>query len=283
MSQLLENPNNQTKTTGRSFWASNPVMRRLDKVYEVAETDCASYSGIASKTLYFLAFCAVGILLQLVLAPRLATGSLTEFSISGFQVRLFSGEMVALVASLVLALVFQLLAFFAQKTTPVTGALYCVTQGYFISFMVFTVLKGYEHYGALALLITMLIIVTMSFLYSRGIIKVDRKFKMVMVTLFVTMIGSSVLLFVGSLIPATRELVARIQGNFVIALIAGIAFIIIAALFLICDFATIDHVVEDQLPKQYEWNAAFGLSFTVLWLYLKVLDLIMTIAGRNKD
>ena len=40
--------------------------------------------------------------------------------------------------------------------------------------------------------------------------------------------------------------------------------------------------VNDKLPKKYEWMAAFALSFTVIWLYLKVLDLIMTIAGNNK-
>ena len=46
-------------------------------------------------------------------------------------------------------------------------------------------------------------------------------------------------------------------------------------------FDTIDHVVNDKLPKKYEWQAAFGLSFTILWLYLKVLDLLITIAGNN--
>ena len=65
--------------------------------------------------------------------------------------------------------------------------------------------------------------------------------------------------------------------------ISSVIFIIIAALFLIFDFDTIDHVVKDKLPKKYEWQAAFGLAFTVIRLYLKVLDIIITIAGRNKN
>ena len=152
-----------------------------------------------------------------------------------------------------------------------------------ISFLIFKVLRGYEYLGALALAITLTIVLVMSILYATGAIRVTKKFKMVMLTLFVTSIASSILVFIGSLIPATRELVAAITGNIVFSLVSGVIFIIIAALFLICDFDTIDHVVSDKLPKKYEWAAAFGLAFTVLWLYLKVLDIIMTIAGNKRD
>ena len=149
--------------------------------------------------------------------------------------------------------------------------------------MLFKVLGAYklEYLGFLALLITMLIIAVMSILYTTGVIRVTKKFKMVITTLFVTMIATSLFTFIGSFIPAFQPLVKAIQNNFALSIAASIGFIIIAALFLICDFDTIDHVVNDKLPKKYEWQAAFGLSFTILWLYLKVLDLIITIAGNN--
>lgn len=266
-----------------SFLRSNPIMRRLDNVTEVDETNSATYKGIAVKTAFFLLFCVAGILLQLALVNTLSAGNIIEFSVRGFDVSMYSYELYALIGSVILAIVFQLLAFFAKATTPVTGALYCVTQGYMISFLIFKVLRGYEYLGALALAITLTIVLVMSILYATGAIRVTKKFKMVMLTLFVTSIASSILVFIGSLIPATRELVAAITGNIVFSLVSGVIFIIIAALFLICDFDTIDHVVSDKLPKKYEWAAAFGLAFTVLWLYLKVLDIIMTIAGNKRD
>ncbi len=274
---------NNEKTTRSTILSSNPVMRRLDKVDEYSETDACTYKGITLKTMYFLLFSIAGIILQRILEATLATGQSFNVKISGFETTMYTNETIALVAAIVLGIVFQLLAFFAKPTTPVTGALYCVTQGYFISFLVFKVLKGFEHLGLLALIITIAIIAVMSILYSTGVIRVTKKFRMVMITLVVTMIAVSLLTFIGSFIPFTAGLIAKVTANPIISIGTSVIFIIIAALFLICDFNTIDHVVNDKLPKKYEWSAAFGLSFTVLWLYLKVLDLIMSIAGNRSD
>ena len=279
----MRTTNNGSTKKKSSLLASNPVMRRLDKVNEYADDNAATFGGITGKTIYFLLFSVVGIFLQLILAKTLAGGQLVNFNIKGFEVSLYMYEIFALLGATILAIIFQLLAFFARGTTPVTGALYCVTQGYFISFLVFKVLRGFEYLGALALLITMLIVVVMAVLYSTGIIRVTKKFRMVMLTLFITVIAVSLFTFIGSFIPFTQPMIAALRQNFVLSIVFGVIFIIIAALFLICDFNTIDHVVNDRLPKKYEWQAAFGLSFTVLWLYLKVLDLIITIAGHNKS
>ncbi|MEF2885563.1 MAG: Bax inhibitor-1/YccA family protein [Ruminococcus sp.] len=279
----MRTTNNGSTKKKSSLLASNPVMRRLDKVNEYADDNAATFGGITGKTIYFLLFSVVGIFLQLILAKTLAGGQLVNFNIKGFEVSLYMYEIFALLGATILAIIFQLLAFFARGTTPVTGALYCVTQGYFISFLVFKVLRGFEYLGALALLITMLIVVVMAVLYSTGIIRVTKKFRMVMLTLFITVIAVSLFTFIGSFIPFTQPMIAALRQNFVLSIVFGVIFIIIAALFLICDFNTIDHVVNDRLPKKYEWQAAFGLSFTVLWLYLKVLDLIITIAGHNKN
>lgn len=272
------------KKSKSSFLKSNPVMRRLDKVEEFGAENAATYRGIAVKTIFFLLFSVVGIVLQIIIKPQLETGKLLEFSIYKFPVSMYTPEAYVIVGTVIAAIVFQLLAFFARSTTPVTGALYSITQGYFIAFLVFTVLpEDYRYLGLLALAITMMIILVMAILYSTGIIRVTKKFKMVLITLLVTSIGASLLIFIGSFIPFTRDLVAQLRNNFALSVGTSIIFIIIAALFLICDFDTIDKVVKNQMPKKYEWSAAFGLAFTVIWLYLKVLDLILTIAGNSKS
>ena len=284
MNRLPNEPQSTATTKKRNtFLASNPVMRRLNKVDEIDEVNSATYGGITLKTAYFLLFTVAGIILQLVLAKTFATGSTFDLNYKGFEVTLYTTEAIALAVSVVLAIVFQLLAFFAKGTTPVTGALYCVTQGYFISFLIFKVLQGKEYLGALALVITMVIILVMAILYTKRIIRVTKKFKAIMLTLFITVISVSVLTLIASFIPFTQPLVQAVQNNLVISIGFSVIFIIIAALFLICDFDTIERVVTNKMPKKYEWQAAFGLAFTVIWLYLKVLDIIVTIAGNKNS
>lgn len=270
----------EKKTT---FLGSNPVMRRLEKVNDVADADCVTYSGITIKTAFFLLMTVVGIFLQLILSKQLATGQSFMIDYKGFEVEMFTGETIALAVSVVLAIVFQLLAFFAKGSTPVTGALYCVTQGYFISFLVFKVLHGMEYIGALALALTLVIVLVMSILFTTGVIKVTKKFRMVMLTLFASVIGISLITLVCSFIPATSGIVSSIMNNFWVSIGISVIYIIIAALFLISDFAVIQNAVDNQLPKKYEWQAAFGLAFTVLWIYLKVLQLLITIFGRGNN
>ena len=88
--------------------------------------------------------------------------------------------------------------------------------------------------------------------------------------------------FVGSLIPATRPFVQAMMQNSGLCIALDVVGLVIAALFLISDFSVIDSCVQEGYPKQYEWAAAFGLVFTVIWIYLKILDLLMQFAG-NKD
>ena len=121
----------------------------------------------------------------------------------------------------------------------------------------------------------------MAILFTTGVVRVTKKFRMVMLTLFISVIAISLITLIASFIPFTRGIVSAIMGNFWVSVGISVIYIVIAALFLISDFAVIQSAVENQLPKKYEWQAAFGLAFTVLWIYLKVLQLLITIFGRG--
>ena len=51
---------------------------------------------------------------------------------------------------------------------------------------------------------------------------------------------------------------------------------------LMCDFETIQMTVEQGLPAQYEWYASYGLIVGVIYLYLKILNLLAKIANNRK-
>lgn len=274
------------KAERKSFFRSNPVMNRLSKVNETAVDErAAGYGRIIVKTAFFLLVTVVGIALYLVLNNTLFSEQAAQLSMNyrGFEVSTSYLQVGFFVGASLLAIICQILAAFVKVTIPVTGTIYSLCQGYIISYIVFTVIKGYEHLGLLALAITILIVMIMGILYATRVIKPTKKFMTVILTLFIGMISISILTFIGSLIPLTRPFVMMIMGNFWVSLLLTAVSIIIASLFLISDFAMIETVVENKMPAKYEWMAAFGLAFTVLWIYVKVLDLLIQIVGNSKS
>ena len=258
MTTLARNPKPKTRT----IFHSNPVLSRLSKIPERSETNAATYRGIAVKTAYFLLITLVGMVAQLLVKAAMANEPVWQM-VAGF--------------------ICEMLGIFARKTVPVTGTLYAASQGYVISFLVFKVLTGYEYLGLEALLLTVAVIAAMSYLYSSGIIKVNKKFRTVLLSLILGSIGLGVLSFLGSLLPAARPYVQALMQNAGFTIAIDVIGLIIASLFLISDFSLIDDCVREHYPKEYEWSAAFGLVFTVIWIYLKILDLLMQFAGKNKD
>lgn len=279
----MNTTNNNQRTN--SYFRSNPVMNRLSGVDERAsDSRAASYGGIMAKTAFFLLWTVAGMMIYLVLSNGIFASQpeTISFNFKGFLVSTSPMEIGFFIGAGILAIITQLLAAFVRPSIPVTGTIYSVCQGFIISYLIFTVLKGYEYLGLLALAITIVVVLTMAILYVTRVIRATKKFRMVIATLFAAMIGISIFTFIGYLIPLTRPFVSLILGNFWISMGLTLLSIIVATLFLISDFAMIENVVENRLPAKYEWSASFGLAFTILWIYVKVLDLLIQIVGNSK-
>ncbi len=211
---------NQTKTkSSGSFFRSNPVMNRLNKMDVVSaapDEKAAGYGRITVKTAYFLLMTVVGMLAYLTLNQLVFSGQAQTLSIAYKGFTFTTSVMTIIFAAVagVLAIITQLIAAFVPASIPVTGTVYSMCQGFIISFLVFTVIKGYEYLGLLALAITVVVVFTMSILYTTGVIRVTKKFKMVLMTLLFGMIGISLFSLIGFLIPLTRPFVSSILGNF---------------------------------------------------------------------
>lgn len=59
----------------------------------------------------------------------------------------------------------------------------------------------------------------------------------------------------------------------------GLVGVGLASLFLILDFDFIERGVQNGLPQQFAWKAAFGLVTTLVWLYIEVLRLLSILRG----
>ncbi len=272
-----------------SLFSANPILRRVSKITERDLTNAATYKGIAVKTVYFLLAAMAGIIAYLLVKERLfaAEAPFMQFTIAKkFTVELCKTEAITLGAVAIVGLICQLVSVFSVKAVPFTGTIYCASEGWFIAFLVYKVLGSQPKFmilGLEALLITVAVVGVMSWLYTSGKVRMTPKFTLILMTLVLGTVALSVISLILYLIPGTRELMAGIRDNFALVVIFDLIAIVIAALFLISDFTMIDNCVKEGYPRQYEWSAAFGLAFTVIWLYLKILDLLIQIAGRSKN
>jgi uncharacterized YccA/Bax inhibitor family protein len=61
----------------------------------------------------------------------------------------------------------------------------------------------------------------------------------------------------------------------------GLAGAVLASLFLVLDFDQIERGVKAGAPERESWRAAFGLTVTLVWLYLEILRLLAILRGDN--
>ena len=271
--------------SSRTLFHSNPVLSRLSRVTERTDGDTATYAGIASKTAFFLLITLVGVVAQLVAKVLFASAPVWETITvyDNFALTLTKPEAMIVGVISVVGLIAELIGIFLRKTVPVSGTIYAASQGYVISFLVFNVLSGYEYLGLEALLLTVAVVLVMSWLYTSGRIRDNKKYRTVLLTLFVGSIAVGLFSVIGFVIPFTRPYVLAMLQNAGLSIALDVIGVVIAALFLISDFSMVEDCVELGYPKEYEWSAAFGLVFTVIWVYLKILDLLMRFAGKSKN
>lgn len=275
----LKNVNTQQSGNETIYKGENPILRKFNTVEDRAsEGDKkATYSGITVKTLFFLLMTGVGFAMYYLIAPMLATGE----PIVAEEYTFYIPQVILMLVAAVFTIVTPFLAWIIRVTIPVTGTLYACSQGILISWISYTFAGQYNDVIILSVLITLVLVFSMLLLYTTGTVKPNKKFRTVITTLFITSIISSVLILIAYFIPGLNGFVDMIVGHPFLSIGFSIVGIIIACMFLLCDFETVQRTVEKGLPKKYEWIASFGLAFTIIWLYLKVLDILMRLKDNS--
>lgn len=268
----------RTKKTGVEMVYTNPMIRKITRIEEKS-ADCATYSSIGNKCAFFMAMVIVGVLLLIGLQMINPSTIVME---DGSAVTISTAALLAAIPFGLFFIIMPFIAMLIKKTIPVTGTLYCMSVGYCISLMA-QLFAEYRDAISLALIVTIAIVAVMAQVYSKGWIKVDDKFRNIMKILFFTSIASGLLMLVAYFIPQLRGIVMFVAENPVLSLAGSVVYVVIASLFLLVDFDAIQNAVEGKMPRKYEWIAAFGLAFSVIWLFLKVLDLILKMTGKDSS
>jgi len=278
---MADSLNNSRSASGHLF-NNNPVIRKLAKVQETDAQNCCTYAGIRAKLVYFMVMVVLGAVASLFVRTRSIhwSGSVL-YSAEG--ITMTSTEVLFIGAIAIVFILSLILSLLIKATIPVTGALYCLSTGYLVSWAAYTFGKEYASLILLALLITAVVVTILGYLYFSGKVQVTKKLRTVLIALVFTVLGISLLSLIMYLIPFTRSFVSSLMDNAVLSIAGSVVMVVIACLFLLVDFDTIRGAVEDELPKKYEWWAAYGLAFSVIWLFFKILELLGKLKGNNKN
>lgn len=258
---------------------ANPRVKRLSKFRdEYAQgTDVASFGGIAAKTVYFVLTFALGLAAFFYLHYYFGKSNAAD------DMLLYPQEYPILIGASVITLISALVTAFAPKLTALFGTIYCVGIGYMVTWSSYTYAAEYKGIIYEALGLTLLIVGVLTVLYSKGVIRVTGRFrKVVYTTLLVSVLGGFIFLLLAWLAPNSGFVTAIIKvNNGPLGIIFGILGVMLASAVLTCDFDNAAQTVEQGLPKSYEWAASFGLVTGVIYLYLKILQLLARIQNNR--
>jgi uncharacterized YccA/Bax inhibitor family protein len=161
--------------------------------------------------------------------------------------------------------------FFFPKTAPLLSPVYAIFSGFALGGISAYMEYVYPGIVANAILLTVGILLLMLFMYTQRIIKVTQGFIsfVVLCTLAIALVTlvDFILNFFGMNVPYIHE-----TGWLGIGI--SLFVVIIAALNLLLDFNFIEEQAEQGAPKYMEWYGAFGLLVTLVWLYVRVLELL---------
>ncbi len=282
----------QQPQRANSLTLANPIVRNLEKKGDKNAATTCTYGGIIGKTVYFLIATAIGSFLSLIIHGILmkvvggnAISASDENGIFNFSIA--PVEAVILLVVLAISLIVPFLSWFVQKTIPVTGTIYCVAQGMLIGYITVFLAEEYKFLSVLAMIITFALVASMLLFYMKGLIKVTGRFRRIITAIFFGIVFSGIIYFILSIIPGIRGSVLYqgingIVSNPVISIGISIVYVIIAALFMVSDFDTIQRCVEYNMDKKYEWMAAWGLAYTILYIYFKILRILIMIFGNSR-
>ena len=162
------------------------------------------------------------------------------------------------------------------RACKITGTFYCLFEGLSIGLLSLICASFLEGSVTIAILSTISVFAVVTLLFVSNIIKVNSGF-MRFLTIFVISYLVSMLIF------GILSLVGNFEFNLGLTLLLSAVTVFIATLYLFFDLENIRQTVEGGYPKEYEWMASFGLAFTLIWLYVEILRLVVVIFAKHDN
>jgi uncharacterized YccA/Bax inhibitor family protein len=171
-----------------------------------------------------------------------------------------------------------ILTCFKPHLARFTAPVYSLLQGAFLGAISGVYNTAYDGIVLQAVSLTIGVFAVMLFLFATRIIKVTEKLRMGIIAatgaILLVYIVNLVLSLFGASVPFLHD--SSPLGILISLVIVGVA-----AFNLLLDFDFVERGVAAGAPRNMEWYAAFGLTVTIIWLYLELLRLLGKLQGRS--
>ncbi|MBG6224192.1 putative YccA/Bax inhibitor family protein [Arthrobacter sp. CAN_A2] len=272
---------NQAAGVGTTMYAGQTManQQQLEHMYNQpsagpAQTGRMTFDDVIVKTLLCIGVVLVGAAIPAFVLPGLALPLMVIGALGGFVLGLVNA--------------------FRREPSPALILAYAGLEGLFVGGITMFLEAMYPGIAVQAVLGTLVVFGVTLALFKSGKVRATpkaMKFFMIAIISYAafSLVNLGLMLFGAtegmfglrsSGIPGTEGMFGFEQG-IPFGLVIGLFAICLAAFSLIIDFTSISEGVRNGAPQKYSWTAAFGLTVTLIWLYVEILRLLAIIRGSD--
>jgi uncharacterized YccA/Bax inhibitor family protein len=224
-----------------------------------ADTGRMTFDDVIVKTAACLGAVIVGAAVTLTVGLGLASLLMIVGALGGF----------------VLALVNT----FKKQPSPALILAYAALEGLFLGGLTRILDTQYPGVGLQAVVGTLSVFAVTLLLFKSGKVRATPK----AMRFFMIAIAGYALF---SLVNLVMMMTGMTQEPFglrsgIVGVLIGVFAIGLAAFSLIMDFTSIEAGVRSGAPQRFSWTAAFGLTVTLVWLYVEIIRLLAILRGDD--
>ncbi|GAB5076863.1 Bax inhibitor-1/YccA family protein [Arthrobacter sp. AD-310] len=254
---------------GQQGWNTQPMSdEQLRQMYTQpsagpADTGRMTFDDVIVKTALCLGAVIAGAAVTLVVGMGLASLLMIVGALGGF----------------VLALVNT----FKKQPSPALILAYAVLEGFFLGGLTRILDGQFPGVGLQAVIGTLSVFAVTLVLFKSGKVRATPKamrfFMIAIIGYLVFSLVNMVMMWTGAVQePFGLRTSVEIAG-IPLGVLIGLLAIGLAAFSLIMDFTSIEEGVRSGAPQRFSWTAAFGLTVTLVWLYVEIIRLLAILRG----
>lgn len=252
---------------GQQGWGTQPqgmTDEQLRQMYNQpsagpADTGRMTFDDVIMKTAACLGAVLVGAAITLTVGLPLASLLMIVGALGGF----------------VLAMVNT----FKKQPSPALILAYAALEGLFLGGLTRILDIRYPGVGLQAVVGTLSVFAVTLLLFKSGKVRATPK----AMRFFMIAIAGYALFSVVNLVLMLTGVTAEPFGlrSGIVGVLIGVFAIGLAAFSLVMDFTSIEAGVRSGAPQRFSWTAAFGLTVTLVWLYVEIIRLLAILRGDD--